>query len=241
MKLIIKNKTSKGFHRLKKLERESGTYENVKNDVSKNDYIRDEVLTSLLEEQGYLCAYCMKEITLDSSSIEHILGQKYIKDDVAIGIEHQINYDNLLAVCDGRSCNDNLHCDKSRANYQKNRPLFVTPLENRIMQNIKFSETGMIYYKEFLEIEKIEELKVHTSLDEDSNIKYDLQKILNLNCENLKQKRSSLINVLKRLTDNWSNKEKVKKELDKYSSKSNNKYKELSQVAIYFLSKKLKS
>lgn len=240
MKLIVKNKTSNGFHRLQKLKRESGRYEDVKNDVSKNDYIRDEVLTSLLEEQGYLCAYCMKEITLKNSSIEHIIGQNYIEDDVEIGKENQINYDNFLAVCDGKSCKDNLHCDKNRANYQKNRPLFVNPLQNRIMQNIKFSEKGMIYYKEFLEIKEIEKLKNHNELDEDSNIKYDLQEVLNLNCENLKQKRSSLINVLKRLTDNGSNKEKVKKELDKYSSKSNNKYKELSQVAIYFLSKKLK-
>ena len=47
--------------------------------------------------------------------------------------------------------------------------------QNRIIQNIRFSEKGMIYYKEFLEIEKIEKLKEHTSLDEDSNIKYDLQ------------------------------------------------------------------
>ena len=240
MKLIIKNKTSKGFHRLQKLKRESGTYEDVKNNISKNDYIRDEVLISLLEEQGYLCAYCMKEITLKNSSIEHIIGQNYIENNVEIGKENQINYDNFLAVCDGKSCKDNLHCDKNRANYQKDRALFVTPLQNRIMQNIKFSEKGMIYYKEFLEIEEIEKLKNHNELDEDSNIKYDLQEVLNLNCENLKQKRSSLINVLKRLTNNGSNQERVKKELDKYSSKSNSKYKELSQVAIYFLKKKLK-
>ncbi len=240
MKLIIKNKTSKGFHRLQKLKRESGTYEDVKNNISKNDYIRDEVLISLLEEQGYLCAYCMKEITLKNSSIEHIIGQNYIENNVEIGKENQINYDNFLAVCDGKSCKDNLHCDKNRANYQKDRALFVTPLQNRIMQNIKFSEKGMIYYKEFLEIEEIEKLKNHNELDEDSNIKYDLQEVLNLNCENLKQKRSSLINVLKRLTNNGSNQERVKKELDKYCSKSNNKYRELSQVAIYFLKKKLK-
>lgn len=241
MKLIIKNKTSKGFRRLQGLKRKSGTYEDVKNNISKNDYIRDEVLISLLEEQGYLCAYCMKEITLKNSSIEHIIGQNYIENNVEIGKENQINYDNFLAVCDGKSCKDNLHCDKNRANYQKNRPLFATPLQNRIMQNIKFSEKGMIYYKEFLEIEEIGKLKNHNELDEDSNIKYDLQEVLNLNCENLKQKRTSLINVLKRLTNNGSNQERVKKELDKYSSKSNSKYKELSQVAIYFLGKKLKS
>lgn len=241
MKLIIKNKTSKGFYRLQNLKRENGIYEDVKNNVSRNDFIRDEVLTSLLEEQGYLCAYCMKEITLKNSSIEHIIGQNYIKNDVEIGKENQINYDNFLAVCDGKSCKDNLHCDKNRANYQKNRPLFVTPLENRIMQNIKFSEKGMIYYKEFLEIEEIEKLKNHNELDEDSNIKYDLQEVLNLNCENLKSKRVNLINALKRFTKNWSNQERIRKELDKYLSKSNNKYEELSQVAIYFLGKKLKS
>lgn len=240
MKLIVKNKTSNGFHRLQKLKRESGTYEDVKNNVSKNDYIRDEVLTSLLEEQGYLCAYCMQNINETNSTIEHIIGQNFIENGKEIGKENQINYDNLLAVCEGRSCKDNLHCDKSRANYQKHRPLFVNPLQNRIVQNIKFSEKGLIYYKDFLEIEKVEELKKCDELTEDLNIKYDLQKVLNLNCENLKLKRVNLINALKRFTKDWSNQERIKKELDKYSSKSSNKYEELSQVAIYFLNKKLK-
>lgn len=239
MKLIIKNKNSNGFHRLQNLKRKSGTYEDVKNNVSKNDYIRDEVLTSLLEEQGYLCAYCMQKIKLENSTIEHIIGQNYIKDGVEIGKENQINYDNLLAVCEGKSCKDNLHCDKSRAKYQKDRPLYSNPLENRIMQNIKFSEKGMIYYKDFLEIEEIEKLKEHTSFHEDLNIKYDLQKVLNLNCENIKLKRISFIKALKKFTKDWSNKERMKKELVKYSLLSNNRYEELMEVAIYFLNKKL--
>lgn len=241
MKLIIKNKISKGFHRLEDLKRKEGTYQDVKNDMSKKDFIRDEVLISLLEEQGYLCAYCMKVISLGNSSIEHIIGQNYIEDGIELGKQNQINYDNFLVVCDGKSCNNNLHCDKSRSKYQKERSLYVNPLKNRIMQNIKFSEKGMIYYDEFVEIEKIERLNIHTELDEDSNIKYDLQKVLNLNCENLKEKRMILIQVLKRFTSNWSNKERIRKELDKYLSKSDNKYEELSQVAIYFLSKKLRS
>lgn len=240
MKLIVKNKTSNGFHRLQKLKREKGTYEDVKNNVSKSDYIRDEVLISLLEEQGYLCAYCMQKINLGNSTIEHIIGQNYTKDSIELGKENEINYDNLLAVCEGKSCKDNLHCDKSRAKYQKNRPLYSNPLENRIMQNIRFSEKGLIYYKDFLEIEEIEKLKKHDELDEDSNIKYDLHKVLNLNCENLKLKRVYLINALKKFTHNWSSQERIKKELDKYSKKLNNEYEELSQVAIYFLKKKLR-
>ena len=241
MKFIIKDKTSKGFHRLLTLKRKGGTYEDVKNDVSKNDFIRDEVVTSLLEEQGYICAYCMQKINETNSTIEHIIGQKYIdQNDNKLGEQNQLNYDNLLAVCNGKSCNQELHCDKSRANYQKNRPLYASPLQNRIMQNIRFNEKGMIYYKEFLEIEKIEKLKEHTSLDEDSNIKYDLQKVLNLNCTNLKEKRKILIQALKRVTKDWSNQEKIRKLLDQYLEKSNNENEEMCQVAVYVLSKKLK-
>jgi uncharacterized protein (TIGR02646 family) len=240
MKLIVKNRTSKGFQRLLKLKRENGNYEDVKNNVSKNDYIRDEVLTSLLEEQGYICAYCMQKLKLENSTIEHIVGQNYTKYGLELGKENQINYDNLLAVCEGKSCKDNLHCDKSRAIYQKYRPLYANPLENRLIQNIKFSEKGLIYYKDFVEIEEIVKLKNDNELDEDSNIKYDLQKVLNLNCDNLKSKRINLINALKRFTKNWSNQDRIKKELVKYSCKSKNQYEELTQVAIYFLSKRLK-
>lgn len=109
--------------------------------------------------------------------------------------------------------------------------------QNRIIQNIRFSEKGMIYYKEFLEIEK---LKEYTSLDEDSNIKYDLQKVLNLNCQNLKLKRVYLIDALKKITKDWSNQEKIRKLLHRYLQKSNNEYEEMYQVAVYILSKKLK-
>lgn len=236
MKLIVKNKPTSLHHKLVEFQKDiNGIYPNL------TALLKQELLKALLEEQGYICAYCMQKINETNSTIEHIIGQSFIDEyENKLGEENQLNYDNLLVVCEGKSCNANLHCDKSRAVYQKNRPLYANPLENKIIQNIRFSEKGMIYYKEFLEIEKIEKLKEHTSLDENSNIKYDLQKVLNLNCENLKSKRVYLINALKRFTNNWSNQERIKKELDKYSKKSNNKYEELSQVAIYFLKKNLK-
>jgi len=236
MNLIVKNKPTPFHHKLVKFQKDiNATYPNLTGEI------KGDLLKALLEEQGYICAYCMQTINENNSSIEHIIGQSFTDENGdKLGEKNQLNYENLLAVCEGKSCKDNLHCDKSRANYQKYRPLYVNPLENRIIQNIKFSEKGFVYYKDFLEIEEIEKLKEHTSLNEDSNIKYDLQKVLNLNCENLKLKRFYLINALKRLTKDWSNQEKIKKELEKYLSKTNNKYEELSQVAIYFLSKKLK-
>jgi uncharacterized protein (TIGR02646 family) len=223
-------------HKLVEFQKDiNGTYPNLTGEI------KGDLLKALLEEQGYICAYCMQTINENNSSIEHIIGQSFTDENGdKLGEKNQLNYENLLAVCEGKSCKDNLHCDKSRANYQKDRPLFASPLQHKIIQNIKFSEKGLIYYKDFLEIEEIEKLKEHTSLNEDLNIKYDLQKVLNLNCENLKLKRFYLINALKRLTKDWSNQEKIKKELEKYLSKTNNKYEELSQVAIYFLSKKLK-
>ena len=236
MKLIVKNKPTSLHHKLVEFQKNiNGTYPNL------TTPLKQELLKALLEEQGYICAYCMQKINETNSTIEHIIGQNFIDEyENKLGEENQLNYDNFLAVCDGKSCKDNLHCDKSRANYQKNRPLFVTPLENRFILNIKFSEKGLIYYKDFVEIEEIVKLKNYNELDEDSNIKYDLQKVLNLNCDNLKSKRINLINALKRFTKNWSNQDRIKKELVKYSCKSNNQYEELTQVAIYFLSKRLK-
>ncbi len=239
MKLIVKNKPTPLHHKLVEFKKGiNGTFPNLTRDI------KDDLLKALLEEQGYICAYCMQKINETNAQIEHIIGQRYIDENGNnLGNQNQLNYDNLIAVCQGKSCVEGEHCDSNRSKFQKDCPqrkLFVNPLENRLMQNIRFTPKGMIFYKDFIEIEKIDNLKEYKKLDEDSNIRYDLQKVLNLNCENLKVKRINLINALKKYTKNWSNQEKIRKELTKYSSKSNNKYEELCQVAIYILNKKLK-
>ncbi|MEA2018219.1 MAG: hypothetical protein U9N59_07205 [Campylobacterota bacterium] len=237
MKYIVKNKNSIGYHRLLDLKRDNGSYENVKNDKSKKDFIRDEVLESLLNEQNYSCAYCMQKINIANATIEHIIGQNYIDEDGnELGKDNQIDYDNMLVVCDGKSCNNEEHCDKSRSKYQKNRPLFTNPLENRIVQNIKYSANGFVYYKKYQDIQSIEKLNKNNQLDEDSNIKYDIQKVLNLNCQNLKEKRKAKIQAMKKLTNNYTSMEKMKKLLDKIQDNND----EFSQVLVYFLNNKLR-
>lgn len=239
MKFIEKDKTSIGYRKLLELEKHDGTYEDVKNDISKGNYIRDEVLISLLNEQGYICAYCMRDIDLSNATIEHIIGQTYEKNGEAIGKANQIKYNNFLAVCKGDSCNNQLHCDKSRANYQKSRPLFANPLSNRIIQNIKFSETGVIYYKNFSKLDEISKLKKYNELDEDENIKYDLHVVLNLNCQSLKDKRASILKAIKKLSKNATQKDKLKKLLVNYKNKNNEKYEEFSEVVIKYINKVL--
>jgi len=237
MKLIVKDKTKIGYQRLLNLKRSVGNYSDVKNDKSKGDYIRDEVLTSLLEEQGYICAYCMRQIDLLNATLEHIVGQNYIENGKEVGKKLQIDYDNFLAVCKGDSCKDTLHCDKSRANYQKDRPLFANPLKNTIVQNIKFSDKGAIYYKDFVAIEKISQLKNHTTLDEDSNVRYDLHETLNLNCQSLKDRREAIIKSIKKLSDNGENKDKLRKILSKFESRHGNEYDAFCEVAIKYINK----
>lgn len=51
MKLITKKKTTKGYQRLLELKQNGDGYDRVSNDLSKNDFIRDEVLISLGSRQ----------------------------------------------------------------------------------------------------------------------------------------------------------------------------------------------
>jgi len=237
MKFIKKQKNTKGYYELLDLKRKGGDYSHLKNDVSKDEYIRDEVVTSLLEEQGYICAYCMRSIDLKSTTIEHIVGQNY-DDGTQKGKDLQLDYDNFLAVCKGDSCRDELHCDKSRANYQKTRPLYATPLKSQITKHLKYTNSGEIYFKNYVEKTEIGKNKHHLKHSDDENIQYDISYVLNLNCHNLKEERKLVISVLKRITKNYSDKKQINKLYEKYSLEDK-KYTQFSEVILYTLNRKL--
>lgn len=57
---------------------------------------KEEIRQSLLEEQHYLCAYCMKRIKNDGlhTTIEHW-------EPLSVNKDKALEYDNMLAVCDG--------------------------------------------------------------------------------------------------------------------------------------------
>ena len=56
--------------------------------------VKEKLRTSLLEEQGYICAYCMKKLEDDFSKVK-------IEHYIARNEENQLDYNNLLAVCKG--------------------------------------------------------------------------------------------------------------------------------------------
>ena len=130
---------------------------------------REPIRESLCREQGHLCAYCMRKITVASSHVEHIVPQCKCKPG------QDVDYNNLLAVCDGNEGSGQrgaLTCDRAR----QDAPLKVNPLRPETLASIRYRKNGIIY-------------------SDDEGIQKDLDETLNLNCEAayLPQNRKAVI------------------------------------------------
>lgn len=136
--------------------------------------LKKQVRNSLMEEQGHICAYCMRTIpddrvsvaTIPDVSIEHWIARNSLGDSSMIGSGLGVEYTNLLAVCSGgrvpkgsRPGNE-LTCDAKRGN----TPLTVNPLDPATLTSIYYKHNGEI-------------------ASTDPEIERDLVDTLNLNCE----------------------------------------------------------
>ena len=124
---------------------------------------KEAVQNSLLKEQGYLCAYCMRRIPEKGKqppvSIEHWDAQSTSDDAMALA------YNNMFAVCSGnRGCNskDDMTCDAKKGNAS----LKVNPCRPETLLDIHYCANGKIYSDDPI-------------IDDDLNIR------LNLNCEGI--------------------------------------------------------
>lgn len=109
MKFIsIRNKEPKALTDYKKTP--GVTYDGLGGDIKV--IIRE----SLLDEQGYICAYCMGRISsTDNCTIEHYISQNRHERSPFLEEEHKrqsLLYSNMCGVC----INDSTHCDKHRGN-----------------------------------------------------------------------------------------------------------------------------
>ena len=130
---------------------------------------------SLMQEQGYVCAYCMRRLPETRAlppgvrpvTVEHWDSQS--ENDVSLGLD----YRNMLAVCAGnRGCGntDRMTCDAHRGN----TPLTVNPLKPDTLNGIYYKK-GFIY-------------------STNSEVQKDLQETLNLNDPTLVSCRQSVLN-----------------------------------------------
>lgn len=157
--------------------------------------LKNKVRDLLMQEQGYLCAYCMRRlpderITQDSPNIK----DAYIEHWQARSFPHVpsdnkgLDYNNMLAVCSGnemvtmspgRRKRRYLTCDRRRGD----RELKVNPLDMDTLRTIYYESDGTIR-------------------STDSDIEEDISDKLNLNCNveavTLPKNRKAVLDVVKK-------------------------------------------
>jgi uncharacterized protein (TIGR02646 family) len=213
MKKIIKQSEPRSLvkHRSKQRANQNADYENYPE--------KDDLRKSLLEEQGYICCYCMSRITSEQMKIEHWKPQtKYTS--------LQLDYRNLLGACKGGEGSrlQKQHCDTRKGESE----ITVNPIEgDKNCENlIRYRPDGEIY-----------------STDESINL--DLNKTLNLNLEFLKKNRKVALDVVldqlrkKFPNTTWTANIRQKVINDLSDKDANGYYSEYCQIAIWYLKYKL--
>ena len=130
---------------------------------------KSEIRDALLEEQHYICAYCMKRIrNSDGFEMVHMTIEHFVP--LSKDKERALDYNNYLGVCMGGKDVDGpsdrlLCCDASKGNEEG---LTVNPLDESMMEYIAYKSDGTIYCLE-------------TAGDLTEQINDDLNKVLLLN------------------------------------------------------------
>jgi uncharacterized protein (TIGR02646 family) len=174
----------------------------------------------LLDEQGHICAYCMRRIKLKLENFNPLIQIEHYRSQ-ANHPELGLWWGNMLGVCNGNKCGVDLHCDRSKKNFELN---ILNPLDIKKSENIiTYSSSGKI-------LPKNEDLR--------QSIIEDLDCILNLNNEKLRMQRQQAIDIAKEsLEKKYPNPTllEIEREIEDWKSKKGGKYREFCQAAIWFL------
>ena len=214
MKQILKSKEpiSLTTYRASISKKDLSTLEKFDTAPSK---VKDELREQLLEEQGFICCYCMNRVEFRNSKIEHFNPRSNFRTE-------QLDYHNLFIAClggEGHTTNQQ-SCDTKKGNTQLKHINLLVDIET----SIEYKKDGFIY-------------------SNNSDIDRELNQILNLNYKLLKNNRQEVLNQLlidlKKRGWDISN---LKSTLENYKHKnSKGKYRPYCEMIVYFLTKKLKS
>lgn len=125
MRQIIKRPEPPHFtiwkNNFRALHGRDATYDDLKNTT---EYFM--LKKSLVEEQGYICCYCEKQIgqrtNLTDCDIEHFMPRhpdtsSLSVTECALCINAQLDYDNLFASCKGEIADSADHCNHKKGNW----------------------------------------------------------------------------------------------------------------------------
>ena len=199
-----------------------------------------ELVQSLLKEQGYICAYCMRRIptkdkiyrkdgvnfvyTNEDHRIEHIKSRE-LHDDL------KLDYTNMVVCCPGHIGTQD-HCDRLKGP----KDISFSPIDKQFIETIRYSSKG----------------EISSTNDVYNN---EMKDVLNLNTELLrKNRRSMLTEVINKINStcrkgkSWD-KKILERFLKKYSEKhseedeegTKEKYYPYCGIIIWYLQKKLQA
>lgn len=164
-------------------QQEDASYEQMDKEV------KDELMEKLMEEQGHICAYCMRRIPerrklpigVAPATIEHWFPRNPDnKEDIGQGL----NYRNMFVVCSGnRGCGnkEGLTCDARRGN----ESIKVNPCDAVTLRGITYTSSGRIQSSD-------------PEIDEDINERLNLNSNIISLPENRKQVLQTLIDDVRR-------------------------------------------
>lgn len=150
-------------------------YEDMPTNVLKD------VRSQMWEEQGHLCAYCMKKIEDPRDvRVEHCK-PRHPQDEIKHDKKATLEFKWMLGVCYGNSIEKGVKPEDTTCDAHKgNAELTINPFDKLSVRKIKYKADGSIY-------------------SDDADINEDVTEILNLNCEavSLPETRKNVLNVLK--------------------------------------------
>ncbi len=177
----------------------------------------DNLRKQLLQEQGYICCYCMSRIDCDNSKIEHFRPQTKNRDV-------QIDYQNLFIACSGGegSKAKGQFCDTKKGEKDLNSIDLLSSIED----SVNYTKSA----------------KNISITSNDKSIDKEINDILNLNVMVLSRNRKEVYDrVMKNLKSRGYTMASIQKALNYYKTQHHGKFEPYCEMIVYFLTKKLKS
>lgn len=178
---------------------------------------KEKLQNTILEEQGYICAYCNRRIHKGNPEDDEQLRIEHIEPK-SIYPDKTFDYYNMVGVCYGDQREkervkppQSLHCDVKKGYYEIPKGLF--PTNSDIEINVRYDAEGMMK-------------------SADDNINTAINDVLNLNCTKLLRARK---NVLSPLVELVETKEEARKFINDYRTKKNGAFKPSAGVIISYL------
>lgn len=203
---------------------------------------KEDIRDRLLEEQGHLCAYCMRRIYKDTMKIEHWYPENRLTDYECL------DYSNMLACCPGHKPGDsgrNDTCDTRKGN----SIIAIDPRNPKHIARIKYSsKDGRISSDDIpMCVKHCGENGI--AYEDVTTLQKDINETLNLNEEShyLMQNRKEVLDEVKRFLSkkkregSWTTKD-IRRMIKNYEqADGNGRKKPYAGIVLWYLRKHLKT